>query len=65
MAGNGAQFYFAIRGREQQLIDKYGGIGHLMVANKRRGVGRYNRKARYLHRLSNDYFGELSAYTGI
>lgn len=34
----------AIRGREQQLIDFYGGIGSPMVGNFIRGVSRSNRR---------------------
>lgn len=32
----------AIRGREQQLIDYHGGIGNKKVANKIRGVAKWN-----------------------
>ncbi len=54
----------AIRGREQQLIDYYGGIGSKKVANKIRAVSRLRRKAERLHIMSNKYFGELCSYSG-
>ncbi len=57
--------YAAIRGREQQLIDFYGGIGSPKVANIIRGVGRYNIKGRVYHYTSNYYFGNIAPYTGI
>ena len=60
----GLNAYFAIRGREQQLIDYYGGIGHVEVANIRRGIARPNPLAWKLHHLSNQYFGNLHEYTG-
>jgi acetyltransferase-like isoleucine patch superfamily enzyme len=58
----GAQAYPAIRGREQQLIDFYGGIGN--VGNSIRGVGYYNPLGRVYHAASNLYFGSLAPYTG-
>lgn len=54
----------AIRGREQQVIDFYGGIGHPRVANKIRGVAKMNVLGRAYHHQSNLYFGNLSKYTG-
>lgn len=54
----------AIRGREQQLIDYHGGIGNKRVANKIRGVARWNPNGRYYHSKSNDYFGNIAPYTG-
>ena len=54
----------AIRGREQQLIDYYGGVGSKSVANLIRGVSRYNPNARRYHNASNTYFGNIAPYTG-
>ncbi len=54
----------AIRGREQQLIDFYGGIANPKVANKIRAVSKQKRKAVRLHKISSQYFGELHIYTG-
>lgn len=56
--------YDAIRGREQQLIDYHGGIGNKKVANKIRGVAKWNPNGRYYHSKSNDYFGNIAPYTG-
>ena len=56
--------YDAIRGREQQLIDYHGGIGNKKVANKIRGVGRYNIYGRKYHNASNNYFGNIAPNTG-
>jgi hypothetical protein len=55
----------AIRGREQQLIDHYGGIGNPKVANILRGVARANPMGTGYHSTSNLYFGNLHEYTGI
>ena len=55
---------YAIRGREQQLIDFYGGIGNPKLANKIRGVSKYNPMGRTFHHLSNFFFGNISPYTG-
>ncbi|MBD5358068.1 MAG: hypothetical protein HDR88_13860 [Bacteroides sp.] len=60
----GIQGYRAIRGREQQLIDFYGGIGDPKVANSIRGVAERNRRGRRYHMLSNRYFGNIAPYTG-
>ena len=54
----------AIRGREQQLIDYYGGIGHPKVANRIRGVSKANFLGRYYHYQSDYYFGNIAPYTG-
>ncbi len=54
----------AIRGREQQLIDFYGGIGSKRVGNYIRGVSKWNIKGRRYHNASNTYFGKLAPYTG-
>lgn len=57
--------YSAIRGREQQLIDYYGGVGCPKVANIIRGVSRFNPKGITYHNDSNDNFGNIAPYTGI
>lgn len=57
--------YQAIRGREQQLIDYYGGVGHPNVANSIRGVSRTNKNGLTYWRQSNNYFGNIAPYTGI
>lgn len=54
----------AIRGREQQLIDYYGGVGSPNVGNSIRGVARYNPQGRFFHAVSNKKFGPLAPYTG-
>ena len=54
----------AIRGREQQLIDAYGGIGNPKVGNTIRGVSKANRNGRYYHDMSNRKFGNIAPYTG-
>ena len=60
----GTPAYAAIRGREQQLIDYYGGVGSSRVGNSIRGVSKANPMGRYFHEKSNQYFGKLSPYTG-
>jgi hypothetical protein len=59
-----AQGYPAMRGREQQVIDFYGGVGSPMVANKIRGVGRANPAGYAFWLISNLYYGPLFPYTG-
>ena len=54
----------AIRGREQQLIDYYGGIGSRRVANSIRGVSKANPMGRFYHSQSNSVFGNIAPYTG-
>ena len=54
----------AIRGREQQLIDAYGGIGNPKVGNTIRGVSKTNPNGRYYHDMSNRKFGNIAPYTG-
>ncbi len=61
----GINGYFAIRGREQQLIDYYGGITNTKVANIRRGVAKINPAGLKFHLLSNQYFGNIHKYTGV
>ncbi len=56
--------YSAIRGREQQLIDYYGGVGSPNVGNSIRGVSKINPYGRVYHSMSNTYFGPLSGFTG-
>lgn len=63
-AVQGVQGYPAIRGREQQMIDFYGGVGSPNVGNRIRGVGTYNPAGRIYHGASNLYFGPLHDYTG-
>jgi RHS repeat-associated protein len=63
-AVQGYQGYPAIRGREQQLIDFYGGIGSPGVGNSIRGVSSYNPAYPIYHGASNLYFGPLAPYTG-
>ncbi len=62
-AVQGADGYFAIRGREQQMIDFHGGIGN--VGNAIRGVSKYNPMGRVYHSASNLYFGPLTPYSGL
>ena len=62
--GKGTIGRHATRGREQQLIDFYGGIGNPKVANIIRGVSRFNPNGRYYHFMSNKQFGPLAPYTG-
>ncbi len=54
----------AIRGREQQLIDFYGGIGSKKVGNYIRGVARWNPRGRIYYDSSNKEFGKIAPYTG-
>lgn len=54
----------AIRGREQQLIDYHGGIGNKKVANKIRGVAKWNPAGRTYHQKANKIFGNIVPYTG-
>ena len=54
----------AIRGREQQLIDYYGGVGNPKVANRIRGVSKINPGGRLFHAASNSFFGNIAPYTG-
>ena len=56
--------YDEIRGREQQLIEFYGGIGSKRVGNDIRGVAKWNPSGRRFHNKSNEEFGQLAPYTG-
>lgn len=60
--GKGA--YDAIRGREQQLIDSFGGIGSPTSGNAIRGVSKWNPAGRPYWNASNEMFGPLAPYTG-
>ena len=64
-AMQGKEARAAIRGREQQLIDFYGGIGNPQVANIIRAVAKLNWRGKIYHNASNTFFGELSNFTGI
>lgn len=59
-----AAAYAAIRGREQQLIDFYGGVGSPLVGNSIRGVAAYNPFGKFYHEAASAAFGELAPYTG-
>lgn len=54
----------AIRGREQQLMDYYGGVGSSKLGNSIRGVSKNNPAGRFFHYESNRHFGKLAPYTG-
>lgn len=56
--------YAAHRGREQQMIDFYGGIGSLLIANPIRGVRKNNPLGKLYHSQSDILFGPLAPYTG-
>jgi hypothetical protein len=62
--------YLAIRGREQQLIDSYGGswsdvgMANTKSGNKIRGIAKYNPLGRLAHATANRYFGQIAPYTG-
>ena len=59
--------YVVIRGREQQLIDFYGGSvsdGNLSGANAIRGVSKWNPLGRVYHAGSSAVFGQIAPYTG-
>jgi hypothetical protein len=62
--GAGTLGYWAIKGREQQLIDFHGGIGNPQVANLIRGVWYFNPNGRIYHFLSDLAFGNIAPYTG-
>jgi len=64
MAAQGILAYPAIRGREQQLIDHYGGVGNPKVGNSIRGVGRANPLGYSYWEASNAWFGYLAPFTG-
>ena len=60
---NGIAGYPAIRGREQQLIDAYGGVGSPQVGNTIRGVAYYNPAGR-IYYASSLIFGKIAEYNG-
>jgi RHS repeat-associated protein len=62
--GTAAAAYSAIRGREQQLIDFYGGVGSPLVGNSIRGVSAHNPLGRVYHEAANVAFGQVAPYTG-
>ena len=62
----------AIRGREQQLIDRHGGAqsdtinGHKGTSgNAIRGVSKINPKGPIYHEAANNAFGNIAPYTGL
>ncbi|WP_439488527.1 DUF6443 domain-containing protein [Algoriphagus sp.] len=63
-AVQGYQGYPAIRGREQQLIDSFGGVETGNLGNRIRGVSKINPFGLLYHDASNLYFGPLFPYTG-
>ena len=64
VAAQGDQAYSAIRGREQQLLDSFGGVGDPQVANAIRGVAKTNPFGRFFHAASDNWFGNIAPYTG-
>jgi len=61
--------YFAIRGREQQLVDYYGGAWTdtgqpYKTGNESRAVRKNHEYGRLFHEYANQEFGELHVYTG-
>lgn len=64
VTAQGIQSYPAIRGREQQLIDYYGGVGSEKVANNIRGVSKINPLGRVYNLASDTYFGKKAPYSG-
>ncbi len=62
----------AVRGREQQLIDSYGGAlsdpnrkANATSANAIRGVSRYNPNGYTYHKAASMSFGEAHGFTGV
>lgn len=60
----GKEGLYAIRGREQQMIDRFGGVGSPRVANSIRGVSKINPYGKKFHDMSNQYFGNIAPFTG-
>jgi hypothetical protein len=61
--------YFAIRGREQQLLDSFGGVGavrppYWQVGNDIRAVRANHPFGEFFHDESSRRFGEIAPYTG-
>jgi hypothetical protein len=55
--------YAAIRGREQQLYDRFRLDGHSII-NKIRPVSRYNPAGKAFHIASDLTFGNIAPFTG-
>ena len=64
VAVQGVFSYASIRGREQQLIDSYGGIGYPKVGNFIRGVAVWNPLGYEFWDASNKAFGNIAEFTG-
>lgn len=62
--GSAGAAYAAIRGREQQMIDFYGGVGSPGVGNSIRGVAYFNPLGRVYHEAASFSFGQVAPYTG-
>jgi hypothetical protein len=62
--GDRPRDYAVIRGREQQLINFFGGVEHRRVANKIRGVSKNNPFGRVMHQASSNAFGQISEFDG-
>lgn len=61
--------YWRIRGREQQLIDSFGGAQSdtrepYRTENARRGVAKENKLGRLFHDAATRQWGQLHPYTG-
>jgi hypothetical protein len=63
--------YYAMRGREQQVIDFYGGAekdpnrkADSLSGNNIRAVSKGNKRGRIYHDASDAIFGPLAPYTG-
>ncbi len=61
--------YFRIRGREQQLMDSFGGAWSdtgepYKTENALRGVAKANPQGRRFHEAATSYWGKKSEYTG-
>ena len=60
--GPSPDYRYALRGREQQVLDYYGGVGSPMVGNRIRAVSIYNPLGYIYWGASNQYFGLLMPY---
>ncbi|WP_217509834.1 RHS repeat-associated core domain-containing protein [Herbaspirillum sp. C9C3] len=54
----GPEAYAAIRGREQNIIDYYGGIGNPRVGNMINGISPLNMSRDFYLQMSEKYFGQ-------
>jgi RHS repeat-associated protein len=63
-AAAGPLAYMAIRGREQQMIDFFGGVGDPKVGNAIRGVSQRNPFGYEYHQAASQLFGEMHPFTG-